>query len=140
VSGGKAPSYTRALFRLKKKNKIRAAAETATRPPATPPAMAPLLEEPDEGDEVEETAGSEDEMEEEVEAASVEDGTTEDVETPLIIPPPRTSGRSEKGSVVLKTMTEKGEHSYHRQYTIDCNPSCPQSEIYGQYLATTRDV
>jgi hypothetical protein len=108
MSGGRAPSYTGDLLLLKKKNKIRAAAETATTPPATPPAMAPTLEEEppelDEGDEVEETVCSDDEMEEGVEAATVEVGTKEDVDLtiPLIIAPGSTSGVSERGNVPIE--------------------------------------
>jgi hypothetical protein len=115
MTGCGIPLYTAAvccpswdLLRLKKKNMIRAAAETATRPPATPPAMAPTLEEPpvlDEEDEVEVTIGWEDEVEEEVEAVTVEDGTTEDVDIQAprsMIAPGGTSGRSEKGSVLLE--------------------------------------
>jgi hypothetical protein len=124
MSGCGVPSYTAAaaggpcwaLLRLKKKNKRRAAAETATTPPATPPAMAPPLEEEpaelDGEDEVAVSVGSEDEMEEEVEVVTVEDGTTEDVdvEIPLIISPLSTSGRSEKGSVLIEDdrVTKKG--------------------------------
>jgi hypothetical protein len=84
---------------------IRAAAETATRPPATPPAMAPTLEVLpvlDGEDEVEVTV---DEVGEKVKAVTVEDGTTEDVDIQvprLIIAPGGTSGRSEKGSVLLE--------------------------------------
>jgi hypothetical protein len=98
MSGGGAPSYMGGLLCLKKKNKIRAAVETATTPAATPPAMAPTLEEPpelDKGDEVEETVGV-------VDAVTVEDGTTE-VQVPWsIIAPGGTSGRSEKGSVLIE--------------------------------------
>jgi hypothetical protein len=100
AAAGGAPCWV--VLRLKTKNKIRAAAETATRPPATPPAMAPTLEEGpavlDEEDEVEETV-------------VWEDGTTEgvgvgvgvDVDFPeLIVSPPSTSGRSEKGNLLIE--------------------------------------
>jgi hypothetical protein len=113
MSGCGVPPYTAAagggcwgLLRLKKKNMIRAAAETATTPPAALPAMAPTLEEEppelpvDEEGEVEVAVCWEDEMEEEVEA--VEDGTTENIGVfvqSLTLSPARTSGRSEKESV-----------------------------------------
>ena len=109
-----------ALLRLKKKNKMRAAAETATTPPVTPPAMAPTLEEePLELDEVDEVEVWEDEMEEEAEAVTREDGATEDgdVQVPeSIIAPGGTSGKSKNGSVLIKhdRMTEKGGCSYHQ--------------------------
>ena len=58
MSGCGVPPYTAVAggdcwgrLRLKKKNKIRAAAEAATSPPATPPAMGPTLEEPRDLDE-----------------------------------------------------------------------------------------
>jgi hypothetical protein len=77
---------------------MRAAAETATTPPVTPPAMAPTLEEePPELDEEGEVGVWEDEME--------EGGTTEDADANvpgLIIPPAGTSGESEKGSVLIE--------------------------------------
>jgi hypothetical protein len=104
MSGCGVPPYTAAaaesgscwaLLRLKKKNNIRAAAETATRPPATPPPIAPALEEPPGLDEVDEGAVT----------VVWEDGTTEgidvdvDVDVPgLIVWPPSTSGRSESGA------------------------------------------
>jgi hypothetical protein len=115
MTGCGAPPYTAAvccpswdLLRHKKKNMTRAAAETATRPPATPPAIAPTLEEPpvlDEEDEVEVTAGWEDEVEEEVEAVTVEDETTEDVDIQVprsMITPGGASGRPEKGSLLIE--------------------------------------
>jgi hypothetical protein len=77
-------------------NKIRAEAETATTPPAAPPAMSPTLgEEPPElgeGDEVD--------VEEWVEAVDEEDRVGVEAGTPIIMPGP-TSGLSEKevGSV-----------------------------------------
>jgi hypothetical protein len=83
--GGAPPSYTAGLFRLKKKNKIRAAAETATRPPATPPAMAPALEE--ELRELDEVA---------VGAGAVEWAMAEEAAEPINAPE-ATSGVSEKG-------------------------------------------
>jgi hypothetical protein len=162
MSGCGVPPYTAAVgsacwavLRLNKKNKIRAAAEAATRPPATPPAMAPTFEEEpaelggeDEvavsvvwEDEVAVSVGWVDEMEV---AVAVEDGITDDVdvETPLIRAPGSTSGRSEKGSILIEHdngVTEKGVCSYHRQHTIQRDPKWPQSGIYGQYAATTRD-
>jgi hypothetical protein len=55
-------------------------------------------------DEVAVSVGSEEEMEEEVEVVAVEDGITDDVdvEVPLIRAPGSTSGRSEKGSILIE--------------------------------------
>jgi hypothetical protein len=105
MTGCGAPSNTGAggpcwaLLRLKKKNVIRAAAESATSPPAIPPEIARTLEEEPP------VLGVEDEL-----AVPIvwEDVTTEAVDDDddvpgLIISPPSTSGRSETGSLQIES-------------------------------------